>query len=209
MAVEMGSCINYGVGTLKRNPLYAIVGLLIAFVLGSFSFSILQWPLLVGYIKGLRKEDRGEKAEIGDVFSGFDSFVPALVAGLLSIVIINIGFILCIIPGLLLAPMLPVALAAVADGEKDGVAALKKGFEAVKANLVPAALTNFVLGLIGAVGGILCGVGALITLPIAFGGSVLMADQMGGGAAPAADAGPDATPEPTGDAGASGDDEQA
>lgn len=95
----------------------------------------------------------------------------------------SIGYMLCVLPGLLLTAIVPTAAYLVAAGEKDGIAALKSAWEAVKANLVGAFLCMLVLGIIGNLGLILCFVGVIVTLPIAFIGSYQMAKQLTSGAA--------------------------
>ena len=67
-----------------------------------------------------------------------------------------------------------------ACGEKDGITAIKRAWELVKANLLGAFLCMLVLGIIGNLGVLLCGVGVVITLPIAFIGAYHMAKQMAG-----------------------------
>lgn len=143
---------------------------------------------MVGYMKLIKIEDEGGKPEIADVFKGFDDFVPALVSILVGSIIVGIGFLLCILPGLLLVAILPTAAYLVALGEKDGINALKRAWDAVKGNLLSAFFCMLVLGIVGQLGLILCFVGVIITMPITFIGSYHMAKQLtdSGGDAPLA-----------------------
>lgn len=181
MSVDMGACISYGWERLKGNPGFMIVSFLVIALAQSFTVGILAGPIMVGFMRGLQKEDQGRQAEIGDLFSAFGDFVPALIAFYVSAFAVVIGFILCIIPGLLLAPMPWIALYLVAAGEKDGMAAVKRAWEIVTGNLVNLALTSFVIGLVGGLGQLACGVGVLATMPIAFGGWYKMAQTATGG----------------------------
>ena len=132
-------------------------------------------------VPGDAAEDEGGKVEIGDIFKGFDDFVPALVAVLVSSVAVSIGVMLCIIPGLLIMALVPVSAYFVAvEGEKDGINAIKRAWVLVRENLVSSALCALVLGIVGSLGSILCGVGVLLTLPIAIIGMYHMAKQMVG-----------------------------
>jgi uncharacterized membrane protein len=80
--------------------------------------------------------------------------------------------------------LVPVATYLVAVGEKDGIKAISRAWDAVKANLLSAFFCGLVLAIIGSLGGLLCGIGIILTLPIAFIGSYHMAKQLTDGGAP-------------------------
>jgi len=187
-AASIGDCFSYGVDNLKKNPGFSIVGYLLVSLIGGATMGILQGPLVVGYFKGLAKVDRGEKAEIGDVFSGFDNIGAGIVVGIIHLV----AFMLCIIPGLVIAPAVLAAYRLIAEGEKDGMAAFKKGWAQAKPNLVGALITIIVVGFVCSLGAIACYVGMFVTMPIAVGGFYLLAGSLLGSApaapVPAADA---------------------
>lgn len=186
-APDIGTCVSAGINGLKKDPVTHIVTSLLICIVGGATAGLLTGPMMVGYMRMIKREDEGFKAEIADVFKGFDDFVPALLAVLLSSIIVGIGFMLCVIPGLLIMALVPVATYLVAVGEKDGINAIKRAFDAVKANLLSAFLCGLVLAIIGSIGSLLCGVGIILTLPIAFIGSYHMAKQLtDGGAAPVA-----------------------
>ena len=186
-APDISACVSAGIAGIKKNFVLHVVSCLLVSIVGGFSGGLLTGPMMVGYMRMLKVEEEGGTPQIGDIFKGFDDFVPALLAVLLSSIAVSIGIILCIIPGLLIMALIPVAAYLVATGEKDGINALKRAWVLVKENLVPSALCALVLGIIGSLGTILCGVGVLLTLPIAFIGMYHMAKQMAGsGAAVAA-----------------------
>ncbi|MES2951484.1 MAG: hypothetical protein V4858_23375 [Pseudomonadota bacterium] len=185
-APDIGSCVSAGFNGLKKDPLTHIVTSLLIGIVGGVSAGLLTGPMMVGYMRMIKREDEGTKAEIADVFKGFDDLVPALLAVLVSSIIVGIGFMLCIIPGLLIMALVPTAAYLVAVGEKDGINAIKRAFDAIKENLLSSVLCALVLGIVGSIGGLLCGVGMILTLPIAFIGSYHMAKQLtDGGAVPA------------------------
>ena len=113
-----------------------------------------------------------------DVFKGFDDLVPALLAVLLSSLIVSVGFMLCFLPGLLVMGLVPTAAYLVAVGEKDGINAIRRAFEAIKANHLGTVVCSLVLSIVGSLGAIFCGIGAFLTLPIAFIGFYHMARQI-------------------------------
>jgi uncharacterized membrane protein len=186
-APDIGTCVSAGINGLKKDPVTHIVTSLLIGIVGGATAGVLTGPMMVGYMRMIKREDEGTKAEIADVFKGFDDFVPALLAVLVSSIIVGIGFMLCVIPGLLIMALVPTSAYLVAVGEKDGINAIKRAFEAIKANLVSSILCALVLGIVGSIGSLLCGIGMILTLPIAFIGMYHMAKQLtDGGATPAA-----------------------
>lgn len=185
MNVDIGACLSNGFERVKNNPLFYIVGFLIFVFGGAISFQILSGPLMVGYMRGMMKEDRGQRAEIGDVFSGFNDFVPALIAHLVGGLIVAVGFFLCVIPGLLILPLVWLSLYAVAAGDKDGINAIKTSWNIVMNNMVTLALAAFVFGLVGMLGALACGIGQFFTIPVAFAAIYRMCQIAHASAAPA------------------------
>ena len=177
-APDMATCVAAGFNGLRKNPVTHIVATLLVGIIGGIGAGILMGPMLVGYMRMIKIEDDGGNVEIGDVFKGFDDFVPALLAVLLGGLIVALGFMLCVIPGVLIMALVPTAAYLVAIGERDGINALKRAWEAVKANLAASCLCALVLLIVGSLGLILCGVGIVLTLPIAYIGMYHMAKQL-------------------------------
>ncbi len=177
-APDISACVSAGFAGFKKDPLTHIVTTLLVIVISGVAFGLLTGPMMVGYMRMIKNEAEGGKAEIADVFKGFEDFVPSLLAVLVGSIIVSIGYMLCILPGLLIMAIVPTAAYLVAMGEKDGIHALKRAWNAVKNNLLSAFLCMLVLGIIGNLGLILCFVGIIITLPIAFIGSYHMAMQL-------------------------------
>lgn len=179
-APDIGSCVSAGIAGLKKNPLAHIAATVLVGVVGGVSAGLLTGPMVVGYMRMVRIEDEGGTIEFTDVFKGFDDFVPALLAVLLSSILVSIGFMLCFLPGLLLIGLVPTAAYLVAVGEKDGINAIKRALVAVKDHLLGSVICALVLGIVGSLGFLLCWVGALVTLPLSTIGSYYMARQLVG-----------------------------
>jgi uncharacterized membrane protein len=177
-APDISACISVGFSRFKANALTHVVATLLVIFISSVGFGLLTGPMLVGYMRMLKMEDEGGQIGIADVFKGFDDFVPALLAVLVGSIIVSIGYMLCVLPGMLLMAIVPTAAYLVAAGEKDGIAALKQAWIAVKQNLLGAFLCMLVLAIVANLGLILCFVGIFLTLPIAFIGSYQMAKQL-------------------------------
>ena len=177
-APNIGGSITAGIDGLKKNPITYVIGFLLLGIVNAMTFGLLLGPLMVGYFRMAKIDDEGGKAQIGDLFKGFDDLVPGLVAGILSSVIVFVGTLLCIIPGALVSPIIPTSLYLVATGEKDGVKAVTRAWKAISKHLIESFACGLVLNIIGAVGMVLCCVGLFVTLPITLIGNYHMAKQL-------------------------------
>jgi hypothetical protein len=183
--IDIGDSLSKGLDAVKRNPAFYVGGMLIVSIVTSLSAGILGGPLLVGFYRAAMRELRGEGAKIEDIFTKIgDDFVPSLIGFFLTILAINIGFMLCVIPGLILLPMLPLVLVQLANGEKDPIAAMKRAFEYIKADMVSGAVAMLCFNLVGALGVLICCVGAFVTAPMAQVAQILMAQRMLGAPPP-------------------------
>ena len=177
---SVGTCLSGAWSLFSKNVVTHVVTTFLVAVVVGISGGLLVGPMLVGYMRMLAREHNREAVQIGDVFRGFDDFVPAFVAGLISTLVLTLGFFLCVIPGLLILALPTVALYLVAQGEKDGVAAFNQAWGIVTKNLGPAFVCAFVLGIVGSLGSLLCGIGVLLTAPLSMIGSYYMARQLVG-----------------------------
>lgn len=177
MGIDLGRCVSEGFADVRRNPAFTIVGFLLFTLVNALTFGLLTGPLMLGYFRGIAKERSGGRASIGDVFSGFDTFLPAFLVGLLGGIAIFFGTLLCVIPGLLITPVVPIGLFLVLRGETDGMRALSRGFSILGAHLLMAALTTWLSYLVGSLGMIACYIGVFVSMPVAFGSLYSMAEQ--------------------------------
>jgi uncharacterized membrane protein len=140
--------------------LYAVIA-----SVGSF---LTQGPMQCGFhIACMKKIVRG-RTEIADLFLGFNFFVPALLAALVIGLFSFIGFLLCIIPGLVVASMYKFTYLFIVDKRMDFWPAMQASHAVVKNDYI-----GFILFLLALVGlnviGVCCLIiGLLITIPISF-----------------------------------------
>ncbi len=163
---DMSSCISYGVDGFKKQPVFHLVVNLLYAIINSFTAGLLMGPLMVGYMRALKKDDAGQPITVNDGFSGFDAFVPALVVGVVTGLAISVASIFLVIPAFIVMPLAPASLWLVANGETDPMKAMQRAWVGVQRNLVPGAVASLVIMLVIMAGALACGLGLIVTLPI-------------------------------------------
>ncbi len=176
---KFGDWIKEGFDLYKNNLGMLVVAFLIALILSIVTGGILLGPMSAGLIVIVLKLIREEPPppEIGEVFNGFQFFLPSflfvLVWGLLSAIIIMILMVIpCVGPLLNLAFFLLVgtnlmfALFLIVDQKMDFWTASKTSFTLVQPSFFPFLGLFFVAGILGQIGSVACGVGIVLTMPL-------------------------------------------
>ncbi len=174
--VDIGSCITRGWALVRDNPGLTIgSSLLIALV--SFALSMIPVvglvaifinPVLLGGLAyTFTRRIRGETPTVGDAFCGFNvAFLQLGLAGLVSALLICIGMLLCLLPGIYLAVGYTFALPLVIDKKLDFWAAMEVSRRLVHKRWWAIFGLLIVLFLINMVGILACLVGWIVTAPI-------------------------------------------
>lgn len=185
--LDIGQTLKLGWETFAANAVPMIVGLLLVGIIGGFSLGICLGPMMIGYNQMILRAAKGETIAIGDVFAGFQHFVPAFLLYLIMGIAIMIGFMLLVLPGLVLAFMFFWAPWIMAEDPSVGpIDCLKGSVEAFKRDVggsLVFVLVNIVVNMVGG----FVPFGSLITGPVATGmaahGMLRVAETAGGGAA--------------------------
>lgn len=127
-----------------------------------------------GMYKAALKHIRGDMVAVADLFDIGDIVGPLIVAGILINIGVAIGTLLCILPGFVVLGLWMFSIPLVVDRGMEGVSAMRESWNALRGQWAMAAIFAFVVGLIGGVGILLCGVGVLFTAPIAILSSALL-----------------------------------
>lgn len=129
---------------------------------------ILVGPLSVGYFKIVRDAAQGRPAQFADLFYGFQNgFLTALLVGLVSQLLITLGMVLCILPGLFLVMVYWPVYLVLLDGETDFWKAMETSRRLVMDNFVQWIWLHVIMQLILLAGMLLCCVGAFVAFPVA------------------------------------------
>lgn len=140
--------------------------------LGFFGMMLLLTPLSVFLLGGMYraafKQLRGGKVEFKDLFSAKDCYLRLLGGALLMYLIIMIGYMLCMVPGLIAMGLLFFTLPLIVERNMGVIDAMKLSYEVTKPNMLMFTLFAFVVGLIASAGAYACYVGLLATYPLMF-----------------------------------------
>ena len=159
---------------MRDNPFELVGASVLAWLItvGLALVPILGWivgfVLLGGLDYMFLKRIRGERVMIGDVFAGFNrGFLDLTMAGLVKWLLTTIGFVLCILPGIYLAVGYVFALPLVIDKQMDFWTAMEVSRRVVHEHWFSVFALVIVLALFALAGFLLCGIGALISIPVA------------------------------------------
>jgi GYF domain 2 len=138
-----------------------------------FLISFISAPIYTVFTAGLFKYYlnliRGEEAGIGDAFSGFGpSFGQLVLLGLVQFILVMIGYLLCVIPGIYLGIAWYFAMPLVIDKRLGFWEALESSRKMVSKHWFIVFAFFLVCGLVVAAGIIGCFIGILVTMPISF-----------------------------------------
>lgn len=113
------------------------------------------------------KVARGRKPTFNDMFSGRGPFVPFLVAQLLLSVIAGVGFILCIVPGVIALLGLQFGTHLIADRKLAPVEALKESWRLTQGHKMNLFVFGLLILAVHVAGFLACCVGALlVSVPV-------------------------------------------
>lgn len=108
----------------------------------------------------------GRKADLNNAFQiAMKRAIRAFIGNLLYIIIVGIGVVCCILPGIYLSIVLMLWSPLVLLEEESGFG-LKRSMELVKPQFIQFLIIGIVLGLLVVAGTLLCGIGLIIVLPI-------------------------------------------
>jgi hypothetical protein len=172
--IDISRAISRGWDLVRDNLVELVGATLLAWLVtvGLAFVPVLGWivgfVLLGGLDYMLLRRIRGERVQIGDVFDGFNrAFLDLTLAGLVKWLLTSLGLILCIVPGIYLAVGYVFALPLVIDKKMDFWTAMEVSRRVVHEHWWSMLALVIVLALVALAGFLLCGIGALISVPVA------------------------------------------
>jgi uncharacterized membrane protein len=135
--------------------------------LWSLAETLISFPLAAGLSWAMVKIVRSEGGEaVPALFAGFRRYVPVFVSTLLVGIAVVVGLILFIIPGIFLGCGLWAAPLLVLDQGHGGVDSLKASWAMMNGYKLAYFVFGIVAAVVIAIGFALCGVGAIVAVPI-------------------------------------------
>lgn len=143
-------------------------GAVFEFTLATVASGPVQMLFMGGLYRYYLKLMRGESAEFGDAFSGFNvAPVQLLLLGLVQSLLILLGFALCILPGIYFSVAWCFAVVLVIDKRMDFWPAMELSRKVVSRHWFVVFGLLLVNGLLAMAGVLACCVGVFVTLPLA------------------------------------------
>ncbi|SNS23454.1 Uncharacterized membrane protein [Rhodococcoides kyotonense] len=134
-------------------------------IIGAIISTVVGYLIQAALIRGALHEVDGNKPAIGSFFQ-FANVAAIILASFLVGILVLVGFVLLIIPGIILAFLTWWTLQFVIDRNEDAITAIKSSFRAISSNAGPLVLLALALVGINILGFIACLIGLLVTIPI-------------------------------------------
>ena len=127
---------------------------------------IIQGPLIAGFHIFCIKKMLGRRAEFADLFTGFNFFIPTLVASLLIALFVSIGTLFCLIPGLVVAAMFKFTYLFIVDKRMDFWPAMQASHAVVKNDYFGFTMFMLLMILVDLLGVLCFIIGILVAVPV-------------------------------------------
>jgi hypothetical protein len=118
----------------------------------------------VGFIDLVRRAGRGEPIQVDQVFAGFQRLWPSLIATLLVAVAACVGFLLLVVPGLLVIFFTTFALHVITYDDSTAVDALRRSFAIAKERFLHVLVLLILVSMMQSLGSSIV-LGVLFTMP--------------------------------------------
>jgi uncharacterized membrane protein len=133
---------------------------------GTLISLLISGPLNAGFLIVAFKLLRNRATTFGDFFRGFNNFLPLFLVSLVSSVMIGIGFVLLLIPGIYLAVAYTFALPFVLEKKMNFWDGMEFSRKLISKHWFSFFGFAFVLVLLNLAGALLLGFGLLVTIPL-------------------------------------------
>ena len=176
--IDVGRCISRGINLVTGNLGLVVGSGLLAFTIaiGINFVPILGWiasffvgpALVAGLYMVLLKRLRGQEAAVGDIFMFFDyTMLTLAMASILIGVLVSIGMLFLILPGIYLAVAYIFTVPLIADKKLEFWTAMELSRKVVTKHWFPALGLIILAGVIAALGVLALVIGLVVTAPIA------------------------------------------
>jgi uncharacterized membrane protein len=166
ISARPGAWVGAGWDLVKPDMGNYVLLALVFIALNAMVPLILQGPLIAGLHIYCLKRLLGRQTDFGDLFKGFNFFVPALVASLVIALFTFAGTLLCLIPGLVVAAMYKFTYLFIVDKRLDFWPAMQASHNVVRNDYFGFTMFLILLFLVNVLGALCCIVGLLVSIPV-------------------------------------------
>jgi membrane-anchored glycerophosphoryl diester phosphodiesterase (GDPDase) len=168
--MDIGKYFGESLNQMVKHPAQLVVAGIVAGLLSAVTISILAAPMTVG-LAMMFVDARGRRSlETGNVFRYLNRTFPLLLAEFALGILVAIGLVLLVVPGLILAARWYHVLPLMADKEMSLGEAMRKSAEiTAKDGTGMTLIFMAVCAIVGGAGAMAGGVGILFTFPLAVG----------------------------------------
>lgn len=137
-------------------------------ILSTFVQLALVAPLSAGMVCMALEQIDGKPMNIATMFKPFTCFIPNALGGLLSYMVIMLGFICCLVPGFYLLGRLAFVNVIITEQRLSASDGFMKSWETMAPYAWPMFGLYFVASLVSGLGVCACGIGLLVTVPFLY-----------------------------------------
>lgn len=168
--LSLENLFQTGFNLFRKSPaIYIIYSIIGAVALSNpISGIILGGPVITGYYVVSERVKNHRPAELSDFFRSFDKFIPLFILNLLMSLLIFLGLMILILPGIYLAVSYLFGHFLVWFYDVDPADALRLSRRCISGNFGQILLLCLLLGIINTLGVLAFGVGILLTLPFSY-----------------------------------------
>ncbi len=168
--LSIENVLQLGFNLFRKSPaVFVIYGIIGAIALSNpLSGLLFGGPIVVGYYVLAHMVNNNRNVEFSDFFKSFDKFIPLLLLNLLISLVIFLGLIFLVIPGIYFAVSYLFAHFFIWFYNVDPSEAVRLSRKTVSGNFGQIFLLCLLLGGINLLGILALGVGILVTLPFSY-----------------------------------------
>lgn len=172
--MDIGKYISDSWGIYIKNFVTILISLIVMGIVSVITLGILTGSMFTGFLMLFVKVKRGQQISVNDIFAYKGKFLPLLLGLIILGIIIGVGLILIVIPGLIFMTWWMYTLLFMVDKNMSFGDAMKASKKIVSSKgTLMHLLFLIVCGIVGGIGSFLFGIGQLLTLPLAYGAIAL------------------------------------
>lgn len=168
---DIGPCLSLAFNALKKDVFTIVLGYIIMAIVSTIAvctvLGIIIVPgLIVGFMRFHLKAVRNESPSLSDIFDGFDTLSQSIALFFVHAILVFIGYVCCILPGIYLAVAWSFAWFYFCDKKYGFWECMEISRQVITANWGWAFLLLIVSVIVGYAGLLACIIGMIVTIPL-------------------------------------------